>query len=174
MLARRAVLSLLAVVCCVAASDAVAPPARLTAQQHKQWEQRTQRLQRANALIRAGQRDEAIAAVRKALKVERAVLGQLSSNGLVWLNGLARLQEDREQFAGVIASRRELLAGQRQRYDAAHWRVIDSRLDLEDALLLVRLSADQRQRLRQAEQCNQQVVVLWQQGRSAQALPLAQ
>jgi CHAT domain-containing protein/tetratricopeptide (TPR) repeat protein len=66
------------------------------------------------------------------------------------------------------------LRATRQFYGEGDWRVTDSRLDLEDCRLLARLEGKQRQQLRQAEQRNQQVVQLWQQGRSKEALPLAQ
>ena len=100
-------------------------------------------------LYRAGQLDEAITLVQKALTLERAVFGALGDNGMTWLSGLAKLQHQREQFSGAVASRRQLLALKTQRYGADDWRVVDAKLDLEDSRLWARLSASQRQKLKQ-------------------------
>jgi hypothetical protein len=145
----------------------------MSVEQAKQWERRNRLLRRANALLAEEQTDEAIALWRRALALERGVLGDLSGQGLKWLDWLAKKQQEREQFAGAVAGRRELLTLLRQRHGEDDWRVTDARLDLDDALLLARLDSAQRQRLRQAEQWNEQVVRLWQQGRSKEALPLA-
>jgi CHAT domain-containing protein len=67
-----------------------------------------------------------------------------------------------------------MLRLQRQRRGDGNWRVVDARLDLDENQLWARLTAVQRQRLRLAEASNRQVFHLWQQGRSAEALPLAQ
>jgi CHAT domain-containing protein/tetratricopeptide (TPR) repeat protein len=150
-----------------------APPARFTPQQTRLWAQRNRLLQRANALFLDGKTDEAISLTRKALALERGILGGLSSDGLDWLEGLARLQEHGEHFEDTIATRQEVLTLRRQRYGADDWRVVDARLDLEDARLLARLSLAQRRRLHQATAWNTQVFRLWQQGKSKKALPLA-
>jgi CHAT domain-containing protein/tetratricopeptide (TPR) repeat protein len=154
-------------------AQGAAPPARMSAEQAERWERRNRLLRRANALVRAGQTGEANASVRRALALERGLLGDLSGNGLVWLVWLAEKQQEREQFAGALASRRELLTLLRDRHGRGDWRVRDARLDLDDALLLARLDSEQRQRLRQAGQWNEQVFRLWRQGRSQEALPLA-
>jgi CHAT domain-containing protein/Tfp pilus assembly protein PilF len=174
MSATRGTTALVLMLALPALVDAAAPPARLTPQQSKLLAQRDQLQQQANILLRAGQTDDAIAAMKKALALERRVLGELSGNGLTWLAWLARLQEQREQFEDTIASRREMLTLRRQRHGADDWRVVDARLALEDARLLARLSADQRRRVRQAEGWNRLVFRLWQQGKSKQALPLAE
>jgi CHAT domain-containing protein/tetratricopeptide (TPR) repeat protein len=155
-------------------AEAAAPPAQLTPQQSKAWAQRNRLLQQATTLFRDEQIDEAISAIRKALNLERGIFGGVSGNGLTWLERLARLQEEREQLADAIASRRELLTLRRQRHGPDDWRVSDARLALEDSRLLARLSKAQRHRVLQAEAWNNRLVHLWQQGKSKEALPLAQ
>src|SRR5262245_44001268 len=91
--------------CLAGAAQGVAPQARMTAEQAQRWERRNRLLQRANALLREGKTDEAMASVRRALALERGLLGDLSGSGLEWLAGLARLHQDREQFAQAAASR---------------------------------------------------------------------
>jgi tetratricopeptide (TPR) repeat protein len=149
-----------------------APPARFTPAQSKRWTQRNQLLQRANVLLRDGQSDEAAAAVQKALKLERAIFGGVSGNGVVWLSWLARWHQDREQFARAVASRRELLALRKQWYGEDDWRIVDARLDLEDVRVVAALPAAQRQRLAQADDWGRQALALWQQHKPAEALPL--
>src|SRR5262245_61319753 len=110
----RVLLALLPVAAWTAAASAAAPPAPLTPAQHQQWAQRDRLLQQAQGQANAGQIDQAIVAVRQALALERRLLGEVSVNGLGWLGWLAELQEEREQFAAAIASRRELLRLWRQ------------------------------------------------------------
>jgi CHAT domain-containing protein/tetratricopeptide (TPR) repeat protein len=147
-----------------------APPAQFTPEQAKRWERRNRLLDRANAVLREGQVDEAIASVRRALALERGVRGDLSGNGLGWLDWLARTQQEQGQFAEGIESRRERLTLLRQRHGQDDWRVKDARLDLEDIQLRARLPAEQRRRLRQAERWNERVFRLWGDGRSKEAL----
>jgi CHAT domain-containing protein/Tfp pilus assembly protein PilF len=170
----RAVLSLLLVLVLAGESFAAAPPPRLKARQAEQLAQRQHWLQRASAHWRAGEIDRAIAAVDRGLALERAALGSLRAGSLPWLSFQARLHEQRDQYARALGPRQEVLEGLRQLHGQADWRVTDARLDLEDTRRQARLGARQRQQLRQARQDNDQVVRLWQQGRSKEALPLAE
>jgi CHAT domain-containing protein len=122
----------------------------------------------------AGRMDEALAAVQKALALERAVFGRVEAASLGWLSSQARLQEQREQFAGALEARRELWLRQNQEHGPDDWRTIEARLDLEDCRQLARLDERQRRQLQQAEQWNQRVFRLWQKGRSKEALTLAE
>src|SRR5262245_40373989 len=78
---------------------AVAPPARRTAAQRERLALVNRWLQRANARYAAGEIDEAIAAIRKGLGLERALFGTLRLTTLPILAAQARLQEQQEQFA---------------------------------------------------------------------------
>jgi CHAT domain-containing protein len=170
----RAVTSLLLMVGLAGWSFAAAPPARLTAAQTEQLAQSERCLQRATAHLRGKEVDKGIAAVHKALAVERAIYGHLRATSLPLLEGEARLLEQRERFADAITARLEVLRRRQELHGLGDWRVTDARLDLEDTRLLARLDDKQRQHLRQADQWNAEVFRLWQQGRSKEALPLAQ
>jgi CHAT domain-containing protein len=152
---------------------AVAPPARLSSAQREQLALRNRWLQRANARNAAGQIDEAITAIQKALALERAVFGTLGSSLLPWLALQALLQEQQEQLSEALAARQERWRSLRHYQGETDWQVQDALLDVEDCRFLVRLDARQRQRLRQAEQWNNQVFQLWQEGKSEEALPRA-
>jgi CHAT domain-containing protein len=153
---------------------AVAPPARLTSAQREQWALRNRWLQRANTRSAAGQIDETITAIQKGLALERVVFGMLRATTLSWLESQARLQEQQEHFAEALAARQERWRTLRQYQGEKDWQVQDALRDVEDCRLLARLEGKQRQRLRQAEQWNQRVVRLWQEGKSHAALPLAE
>jgi CHAT domain-containing protein len=153
---------------------AAAPPARLTAAQREQLALRDRWLRRADARLAAGQIDEAIMAVRKGLALERAVFGMLRATTLPWLTGLAQLQEQQEHFAEALAARQERWRTLRQYQGESDWQVQDALQDVEDCRFLARLTSKQRQRLRQAEQWNARVGRLWQEGKSPEALSLAE
>jgi Tfp pilus assembly protein PilF len=167
------VLALLALLC-LSEVQAAPPPARLTLAQREQMARRDRWLARAGTHYRAGEIDETITAIHKALALERAVFGEIQSASLPWLQFKARRHEEREQFTEAIAARQEVLRWLRSRYDRADWRITDARLDLEETRGLARLDAEQRRQLRQTEQWNARLFGLWQQGRSREALPLAQ
>jgi tetratricopeptide (TPR) repeat protein len=170
----RALASLLLVVVLAGWSCAVAPPARLTAEQAEQLAQCNRWLQQANKHHRAGEIDQAIAAIHKGLALERSVFGQVQAGWLPWLMAQAELQEQRERFAEAITARQELLRRRQELHGLDDWRVTDARLDLQDTQKLARLDARQRQELRQAAQWNAEEFRLNQQGRSKEALPLAE
>jgi CHAT domain-containing protein/tetratricopeptide (TPR) repeat protein len=171
---RRAGLALVVGLLLAVALPAAAPPPRLTPAQREQLVQRNRWLQQALALFRGGKMDEAIAAIQKGLALERAVFGHLRATSLPWLEDQARLQEQRERFAEATEARQELLHRTEARHGRVDWRVTDARLDLEDTRRLARLDARQRQQLRQADQWNALVIRQWRQGRSKEALPLAE
>jgi tetratricopeptide (TPR) repeat protein len=170
----RALASLLLVVVLDGWSFAAAPPARLTAEQAEQLAQSQRWLQRATTHYGAGEIDKVIEALHKGLALERSLFGHLRAASLLWLERQAVLLEHRERFADAILARQELLRRRHELHGLDDWRVTDARLDLQNTRLLVRLETKQRQQLRQAGQWDTQVVRLWQQGRSREALPLAE
>jgi CHAT domain-containing protein/Tfp pilus assembly protein PilF len=173
---RRSVLALLVAAGCFADVRAVAPPALLSSAQQDLLKARDALTGPANQALHSGKDDEAAPLMRRILAIERAVFGAVRSSpaGVSWLEGLARLHERREEFDKAIPLRRDLLRLRRQWHGEGDWRVTDARLDLEDARQLARLPAEQRRRLRQAQQWNLQVFHLYRRGRSKEALPLAQ
>jgi CHAT domain-containing protein len=155
-------------------AEAAAPPARLTAAQRERLALRDRWLQRATIRYAAGQIDEAIAGTQKAMTLERAVLGTLGVTLLPRLAFLARLQEQQEQFTEALAARQERWRALRLYHEEKDWQVQEALLDVEDCRLLARLDGKQRQRLRQAEKWNGQAVQLGNEGKSHEALGLAE
>jgi len=108
--------------------------------------------------FRRARSTEAISVGQRRSIWSEASSGELSADGQRWLEGLAELRKNGNQYEFAIANRRELLTLSRQRCGADGWQVVDARLDLEDARLLARLPARSRRRLRQAEEWNEEVV----------------
>jgi CHAT domain-containing protein/Tfp pilus assembly protein PilF len=170
----RALALLLLVVLQAGSAWAAAPPARLTADQAEQIAQSRRWLRQADTHFAGGDIDKTIAAIHKGLALERSVFGHLLAGSLPLLMAQAQFLEQRERFAEAITARQELLRRRQELHGLGDWRVTDARLDLQDTRLLARLDARQRQQLRQAGQWNNQVLRLEQQGRSKEALPLAE
>ncbi len=76
----------------------------------------------------AGKLDEAVAAVEKALAIDREVLGNLHDNVATGLDWLGWLQERRQNFPAAFQARREQLSLYRKLYGDQHWWTIDVRL----------------------------------------------
>jgi CHAT domain-containing protein len=159
---------------CPKAAVAVAPPARLSTAQRERLALRERWMQRANSRYAAGQIDEAITAIQKALVLERGVFGTLRVTTLPLLEEQAELQEQQEQFVGALVARQERWRTLRQYQGERDWQVQDALLDVEHCRFLDRLDRKLRQRLRQAQQWNERVSQLWQEGKSHEARPLAQ
>src|SRR5262249_4816071 len=117
--------------------------------------------------------DEAVAAWEKGVRADREGFGKNHKAVVASLQTLARMHEERWNFAAAQTARQEVLAIRVNLYGAKDWRVTDARLDLEDVKRLAQLKATDRQRLQQATALNQQVFRLGQVGRSQEALPLA-
>ena len=121
----------------------------------------------------AGKLAEATAAAEAALAIERKTLPADQDVLAVSLGRLAGLYLQREDFAAAKAARQEALEILRQRHGAAHWRVTDARLALEDVQRRAGMTHDQRQKLAEADRLNGEVIVLYRAGKSGEALKSA-
>jgi tetratricopeptide (TPR) repeat protein len=167
--------SVVLLTCCPEGVRAVAPPARLGAEQQRQLKLQETLVGPANKAIDHGKFTEAVRLVRRILEIERAVFGEVRSGdeGVSWPDGLAYLHERREELGKAVSVRQELMRLRKRWHGPGDWRTRDARLDLEDCSGLARLEAVSRRRLGQADEWNARVVRLWRQGRSTEALPLA-
>jgi hypothetical protein len=120
-----------------ASSGAADPP--LTAEQKERLKERKGYRQQALKLCKQGELLEAVAAVEKALAIERAVLGPLHEEMDLSLRILALIQEEREDFAASQKARRDVLSLRIKRYGEQHWQTVDARLELFHTDLLARL-----------------------------------
>ncbi len=121
----------------------------------------------------AGKLAEATAAAEAALAIERKSLPADQDVLAVSLGRLAGLYLQREDFAAAKAARQEALEILRQRHGAAHWRVTDARLALEDVQRRAGMTHDQRQKLAEADRLNREVIARDRAGKSGEALKSA-
>src|SRR5262245_11087608 len=169
---------LLALLLCSGVAAQSVPPGTakgpsLTAEQTAYLKERARALKEVNQLLQAGKKAEAVALLEKELARTRRVFGPFHEEAVESARALAQLHELHEDFPAAEAVRQQMLAIRLKLYGAQDWRVTDSRFELEDVKRLAQLKVTDRQRLFQAPALNQQVVRLWQAGRTREALPLA-
>jgi CHAT domain-containing protein/Tfp pilus assembly protein PilF len=148
--------------------------APLTKEQQEKLKERNQLSKEAVKLRTQGKLTEAVAAGEKMLALERQVFGDVHSDVADSLQFLAELHEEQEDFAAARKARQEVLAIQTKLRGADHWQVTDARLALEEVERLARLAPADRRRLAEAEQAADQVAPLYRQGKTGEALGLAQ
>jgi len=154
------------------AVSAADPP--LTDQQKERLKERARYNAEARQLETAGQRAEAIAAVEKALAIERDVLGTRHPDVANSLRWLCEVRAEQGDFAGARLAGEECLAIQTRRVGAEHWQTRDARLALKDVELLEKLTPAQRQRLADATAALHRIDQLHYQARYGEALALAE
>jgi len=148
--------------------------AMLTPEQRKlRLAERDRLMGEVKRLRDAGKLDEALAAVEKALAIDREVLGNRHDNVGADLDWLGWLQERRQNFPAAIQARQEELAIYRKLYGDQDWWTVNTRLDLADVTALARLPEEQRQRVAEADRLTEQAASLFQKEKSPDALTAA-
>jgi CHAT domain-containing protein len=150
------------------------PQPALSKEQHDKLKERDRYGQEAEKLHAAGQLTEAIAAIEKMLALEREVFGPVHKEVVGSLQFLAQVHEQREDFAAARKARQEVLDQHLLLLGPQHWEVTNARLALAHVDRLAALTADQRRQLQEANQLNSEVVKLHGQGKTREAVPLAQ
>jgi CHAT domain-containing protein/tetratricopeptide (TPR) repeat protein len=156
-----------------AATWAAAPPAPWTKEQKAKLAERDRLEKWAKGLIEAEKYDDFLAAARRITELEREVLGDADPKVIGTYGRLATLQEGLGRLSDAVQTRRELLRLQVKRLGKDHWETTDARIALEDAQRLGKMTAQHRAKLRQAAAWNAQVVRLYRQGKTNEALALA-
>jgi CHAT domain-containing protein/tetratricopeptide (TPR) repeat protein len=158
-----------------AAAPPLGPDRPLTAEELRVLSEQEQRaFSRYQTESKAGRLKEAIAAAKEIVALQERLYGARSETFAGWLEWTAR------ESRVVGADEQAMAYGERayrlrQRlHPEGHWRVIDARLNLEESRNQAKRDEVARQQLKQAEGLNDQVFRLWQQGKSKEALPLAQ
>lgn len=104
-------------------------------------------------------------------KTTRIATQSRLSGTLVWL---ARQYVNREDWDAVRRVRQRLAALQEARFGKDHWAAVDARQELAFAERLCKASRQDAHDLSRADQINPQVVVLTNQGKLQEAMPLAE
>jgi tetratricopeptide (TPR) repeat protein len=157
-----------------------APPAQEPArslspsERQQRLRERDRYAQEAAKLAEEGKLAEAVTAAEKALALERQLFGDVHEEVVGSLQWIARLQEQREDFAAARRACREVLTIRRKLDGPGHWRVADARRALEDLERRSGLSPAQRQRLGEASRLNEEARALYGRGKSREAIRAAQ
>jgi CHAT domain-containing protein/tetratricopeptide (TPR) repeat protein len=158
----------------VLAQEQPKPHPALTKEQQEKLKERDRFAKEAENLGAEGKLKEAVEAAEKVLAIERAVFGDVHEDVAGSLEFLAELHGLKEDFPTARKLRQEVLAIKTKLLGEQRWQVIDARLALEDTDRLARMVPADRHRLDEAGQLDRQAVQLYQQGKTHQAIPLAQ
>jgi CHAT domain-containing protein/Tfp pilus assembly protein PilF len=150
------------------------PPKPLTKEQQEKLKDLERFHQDALKLWEQGRGPEAVAAVEKVLAIERELLGNVHLEVAGALEFLAMIQASLDDFPAARKARQEVLSIKTKLLGPEHWQVTDARIALEDVERLARMAPTDRRRLADAEPLSRQAVQLYQQGKTREAIPLAQ
>ncbi len=146
------------------------PSLPLTARQQERLKERDHLAMQAVQLRSQGKLPEAIRAAEAMLALEREVLGETSEDAIGSLELLARLHQDREDWAAARKVRREVLKLLCTTLPKDHWQVVDARWALDNIDTLAKLSDRDRRRLREANRLIRQVEDLYARGKYSDAM----
>ncbi len=154
-----------------APASAAAPPAQLTSEQRAQVSQRDRHLRQMAARLLEMDLDGAMKKLQQAIEAQRQVHGDNNAVTAQLLGELARFHDargQRRQGANLRQQKADILA---RLYGRAHWRAVDAQLDIAEART-ERRSEEETERLFEASQLHIRAVMLDQQGRFREAVPL--
>jgi CHAT domain-containing protein len=146
------------------------PRPRFTKEQIKQLQEAQGYAEEAGKLMEAGKVSEAITVWKKKLAIERKIFRAPNSILVASLQMLAKMYEDREDYAAARDALAEVLSQQTKLHGSKHWQSADARRAITNIRLLTGLSPAQRRRLGEARKLNEKVLELYHQGKPAAAL----
>jgi tetratricopeptide (TPR) repeat protein len=121
---------------------------------------------------KAGKQVEAIAALEKSLAAHVRVWGPLERTTDIIAERLSDWHQTRGEWVLEAKYRRMVTEARRMLYGEGHYRTVDARLELAEALAQAKRTPAQRAALARALGLHQQVVALVRQGQAAKAIPL--
>jgi len=162
-----AILVLLALVGAAAGADKPRTP-----EQEQRLQQAKQLGDQARQQYLQGNLAESIATLEKRRVIELDILGLDHPDTLGTTEALTKLHTDREEFARARALCQEVLALQLKKHPESHYLVIEVRRILKEIDKLEKLEPEGRKKLRASDERLNQAVILLQQAKADQALPL--
>lgn len=149
---------------------ATPPPAA----ENEKLKERDRLEQEGQQLRKAGKTAEAIAAMEKALAIERAVFGKFHEDVAQTLRTLAELHAERGVFQAAGKEAQEALAIQSKLHGVKHWKATDAHRTLGWVKLVAQLDRGQRAKLTEANLRSDELVDLYLQGKPRDAIALGQ
>ena len=147
------------------------PPS--TANRQERLKDRDRLAKEVEQLKTHGKLLDAIKAAEAMLAIEHEVLGETSEDAIGSLEVLARLHQDREDWAEAKKARSEVLELREKTLGKDHWKVTDARSALANVERSSRMDAAVRRRLAAAEKLDQKVEELFGQGKYSEAIVIA-
>ncbi len=151
-----------------------APPAALTGKQATLLLRRTASWEAGLRAWKEGRQAEAIVALEEVLRIELAVHGPWHREPESTADRLGDWHQERGEWAKSAECRRVVIAARRRLDGEGHWRTVDARLELADALAGATRTPAQAEALARAGALNAQAAALFQAGKGARAVQLAE
>jgi hypothetical protein len=142
----------------------------LTPEQTARLQERNKVWGEAARAWRAGEAKKAIAALEKVLAVNADVLGPWHGVTATTALDLANMHQAIADWPGEAKYRAMVLEAQRRLNGNGHWKAIDARLALAEALAQAKRAPAQRDALRRAQALNGQAMALMRAGQPAKAV----
>jgi tetratricopeptide (TPR) repeat protein/CHAT domain-containing protein len=157
-----------------AAAPPLGPDRPLTAQERQALSgQGQQAFAQFQMQYGAGRLQEAIESAKQIVALHEKLYGAQTETVADWLAWIAEQSRQVGADEQAISSAERAYRLRLRLYPAGDWRIVDARLNLEEARNQAKRDEPTRRELRRAGQRNGQVFRLWQQGKSKEALPLA-
>jgi CHAT domain-containing protein/tetratricopeptide (TPR) repeat protein len=150
-----------------------APPARLTPEQEKLLRERNALWIASQKAWKAGKQAEAIAALEKVLELQQRVNGPSHRLTAVFAEYLGEVHQARGEWEQEAKYRRVRIEALRGLLGEGHYRTVDARLALAEALAQPKRTPARRAALARARGLNEQAVALSRKGQAAKAIPIA-
>jgi CHAT domain-containing protein len=166
--------ALLLVAVMAGAAFGAAPPARFTPEQWRTLLWRSRLWKAAEKSFKEGRHQEDIALIRMILEINLQVLGPWHRHTERTLSSLGNAHQDIGEWASEATCRRAVVEARRRLDGEGHWRTVDARLDVAEALMNARHTPAQRDAARRARELAREATALFYKGESAKALPLSE
>jgi CHAT domain-containing protein/tetratricopeptide (TPR) repeat protein len=154
--------------------SAVAPEPEPTSEQKKRLGEATFLQSQAVSLVLAGKANEAVVQFKKALAIEREVLGNDHTAVLESLGALATLLGEARDFSQAAGVWAEVHKQRLRRAGPDNWRVVEAQREETYAREMLERSADDQHRLDKANTLHRQAMTLHGQRRFAESASVAQ
>ncbi|MBI4586710.1 MAG: CHAT domain-containing protein [Planctomycetes bacterium] len=146
----------------------------LTPEAKEKLKERDRHGEEARKLQKEGKIQEAMAAARQKLAIEREVLGDLDDEAAGSLKLLAELAEEMADFESARKFLEEALQVKRKLHGEKDWRVAGGEFALKDLESRRKLGEREREELKEAKRLSGEAKSLWQQGKSREAHSLVE
>src|SRR5688572_17006282 len=168
-------MALLIGVCLFADGASAEQSGNVTEEQRKGLTVEAKRLgDEAERLEKEGKLGEAVMRGEKKLAIHRQLHGNVHLDVATDLEWLAKRRERQEDFSAAKKDRREVLEIQQQRVGKDHWQTADAQRALARGDRLAGLTPDKKQQLRQANELNDEMSRLVDEGKYREAIPVAE